>query len=61
MVEAANVRLTKAQIGARTKERFIEIFSTFDEHELKITEDNGNLEVRQSWDTENNVMKVFGR
>ena len=61
MVEAANVRETKAQIGERTKERFKEIFSTFEQHELKITEDNGNLEVRQSWDTENNVMKVFGK
>ena len=61
MVEAASVRETKAQICARTKKRFKEIFSTFEEHKLKITADDGNLEVRQSWDTENKLMTVFGK
>ena len=30
------------------------------EHELKITEEDGNIEVRQSWDDASNVMMAFG-
>ena len=59
MVEAAQPE-SRADTRARLKTKFVQIFETMDQHELKITEDGGNIEVRQSWDAENNVMIVFG-
>ena len=37
------------------------IFDTMDQHEVKITEEDGNIEVRQSWDETTNVMMGFGQ
>ena len=36
-------------------------FDTMDQHEVKITEDDGNVEVRQTWDETTNVMMGFGQ
>ena len=58
MVEA--VTETRAQIRARIKERFVQTFDTMAQHEIKITEEGGNIEVRQSWDDATNVMMAFG-
>ena len=46
MVEAANATETREQIRTRTKDKFMNIFSEWDNHEEKINEDNGNLVVR---------------
>ena len=46
MVEAANAPETREQIRARTKDKFMNIFGEWDQHEEKINEDNGNLQVR---------------
>ena len=59
MVQAAGPE-NRAQIRDRLKQSYVSIFDTMSEHELKITEDGGNVEVRQTWDAENNVMKCFG-
>ena len=32
-----------------------------DQHEIKIEEENGNIEVRQTWDENTNVMMGFGQ
>ena len=36
-------------------------FESMDQHELKIEEENGNIEVRQTWDENTNVMMGFGQ
>lgn len=60
MVEAAAVQETREQIRARIKERFVTTFETMDQHELKIEKEDGNIQVRQSWDEATNVMMAFG-
>ena len=58
MVQAGE---TRDQIRERCKTRFMTTFETMDQHELKIEEENGNIEVRQTWDEETNVMMGFGQ
>ena len=58
--EVPQIEETREQIRARIKARFVETFETMAEHELKITEEDGNIEVRQSWDDASNVMMAFG-
>ena len=60
MVEATVSNETREQIRARIKQRFVQTFNTMDQHEIKITEEDGNVEVRQSWDETTNVMMAFG-
>ena len=50
MVEANPQQETREQIRTRCKTRFVQTFDTMDQHELKIEEENGNIEVRQTWD-----------
>ena len=59
MVQAADVP-DRAQIRESLKAKYVAIFDTLDQHELKIEEENGNIQVRQSWDEANNVMMAFG-
>ena len=56
MVEAGESR---EAIRARIKTTFVETFATMDTHELKIEEESGNVQVRQSWDEAKNVMVNF--
>ena len=51
---------SRAEIRARIKSKFVEMFGTMDQHELKINEDNNNVQVRQSWDESVNTMLAFG-
>ena len=65
MVEAApasgaSSTESRAEIRARIKSKFVEMFGTMDQHELKINEDNNNVQVRQSWDESVNTMLAFG-
>ena len=62
MVEAqpAAAAETREQIRARIKERFTNVFNTLDSYEVKIEEEDGNLQIRQTWDEENNTMINFG-
>ena len=52
MVQAAGnaTQESRAEIKARIKANFVQLVETMEQHELKINEDGGNLEVRQSWD-----------
>ena len=62
MVEAAGsaTQESRAEIKARIKANFVQLVETMDQHELKISEDEGNLEVRQTWD-ETGVQLAFGQ
>lgn len=61
MVEASNQTETREQIRARIKAKFMSTFGEMANHELKIEEENGNIEVRQTWDETTNVMMGFGQ
>ena len=59
MVQAAGAE-TREQIRNRIKQEYVDTFATMDQYELKIEEEGGNIQVRQHWDEEKNVMKAFG-
>lgn len=61
MVEAVAQGETREQIRERIKGRFMTTFDAMDQHEVKITEEDGNIEVRQTWDENTNVMMGFGQ
>ena len=63
MVQAAigvNSTESRAEIRARVKGKFFEMMSTMDQHELKIEEEGGNIQVRQTFDDNVNCLLAFG-
>ena len=59
MVEAQATE-TRDQIRARIKQSILATFESMDQYEVKVEEDDGNIEIRQSWDDAKNTMLNFG-
>ena len=58
MVEAQGAE-TRDQIRQRIKAKFYQTLETMEEHPVVIEEEDGNIQVRQTWDDSTNTMVNF--